>query len=280
MLFGAATDEETPGGKLLAASGGTLLLQDIGALQPEAQARLARYLSDAASGRRRLPRGDVRLIATTDTRLVDLASGEGFRQDLFNCLNVFPIWLPPLRERPGDIPALARGLVARLAAEAGRPGISGLSARSMELLVAHRWPGNIRELEHAVFRAIMLAESGELTPRMFPSIAGAAAEADGLPHGDRVAVQEQLRAEAAAPPERRADRVAVGRYGMAKLLDERGELRSFGVLEEEVIRFAIGHCGGCLSEAARRLGIGRSTLYRKMKDYGIAPDAAKMMVRA
>jgi DNA-binding NtrC family response regulator len=75
-----------------------------------------------------------------------------------------------------------------------------------------------------------------------------------------------------APPAAATDRRSFARYGLARLLDERGEMRSFDVLEEEVIRFAIDHYRGRMSEVARRLGIGRSTLYRKIRDYGIAPE--------
>jgi DNA-binding NtrC family response regulator len=89
------------------------------------------------------------------------------------------------------------------------------------------------------------------------------------PHAG-VADQEQVRPEGAAAPDARADRPALARYGIARLLDERGEMRPIGALEEEVIRFAIDHYCGRMSEVARRLGIGRSTLYRRLKDYGIA----------
>ncbi len=280
MLFGA----DGRGGRTSEAAGGTLFLDEIGALPSAAQAKLARFLADEDSGARRSPRGEIWLIAATGSRLIESVGERGFREDLFNRLNVFPIWLPPLRERRADIPVLARGFLARLAAEAGRPGICGLSASAMQLLAAHDWPGNIRELEHAIFRAVMLSEGGELTPPDFPSIPGAAAkierEAAKFPAHAGVAVQEQVRPEPVEMATPRADSVGLARYGIARLLDERGEMRAFGVLEEEVIRFAIGHYGGRLSEVARRLGIGRSTLYRKMKDYGIVPAGLKEMVRA
>jgi DNA-binding NtrC family response regulator len=146
----------------------------------------------------------------------------------------------------------------------------------MALLMAHDWPGNIRELEHAVFRAVMLCDRDELSPRDFPSIPGAAAtgRVTEIRAFSGVADQEQFGVEQVSLTASRADTPSRARYGVARLLDERGEMRSIGGLEEEAIRFAIGHYGGRLSEVARRLGIGRSTLYRKMKDYGIAPEAA------
>ncbi len=264
------------GGKVAEAAGGTLFLDEIGALSPDVQARFACFLTDEDNAPRRSSRGEIRLIAATGSRLVDSVGPNGFREDLFNRLNVFPIWLPPLRERRADIPVLARGFMARLAAEAGRPGVSGLSQPAMDLLAAHDWPGNIRELEHAIFRAVMLSDGGELTPRDFPAIPGATA--DFSRRG--VADQGQCSREPEEAPTARADSASPARYGVARLLDERGEMRAFGVLEEEVIRFAISHYGGCLSEVARRLGIGRSTLYRKMKDYGIVPGGLREMVRA
>lgn len=286
VLFGEQGCGEKSGGKIRDANCGTLFLDEIGALSHNAQARLARILAEGeaeAAARGHGLRSDIRLIAATSRRLIDLVSQDGFHEALFNRLNVLPIWLPPLRERRADIPALARGLLAQLAAEAIGFGISGISAKAISLLVAHDWPGNIRELERAVFRAVMLSGGGELVSQDFSQLlAGAGffeapnstradyASSRAAPHAG-VADQEQARGErhsAAAPV---ADRPAFARYGVARLLDERGEMRTVGALEEEVIRFAIGHYRGQMSEVARRLGIGRSTLYRKLRDYGIAP---------
>ncbi len=269
-------------GRVFEAAGGTLFLDEIGALPEIAQERLAQVLAGVDA--RASSRGEIRLIAATGSRLVDHVGRNGFREDLFHRLNIFPIWLPPLRERRTDIPVLARGFLARLAAEAGRTSVSGLTASAIELLAAHSWPGNVRELEHAILRAIMLSEGGELTPRDFPSIPGGGAH-HPAPRGsatDRadVADREQSHREPALIPSPRPDKAGLARYGVARLLDERGEMRSFGVLEEEMIRFAIGHYGGRLSEVARRLGIGRSTLYRKMKDYGIAHAEPRELARA
>jgi DNA-binding NtrC family response regulator len=265
-------------GKLREASGGTLFLDEIGALPAAAQVMLAGMLGESESEARAhvLP-GDVRLVAATSRRLIDLVSAGEFHQGLFNRLNVLPIWLPPLRERRADIPDLARTLVARLAAETGQSTIIGISRAATELLIAHDWPGNVGELAHALRRAVVLCGSGELAPEHFPSVATGASRPHALAKHDverdapaGVAVQEQTHREPIPGPARIADRPVFARYGQARLLDERGEMRPIGVLEEEVIRFAIGHYQGRMSEIARRLGIGRSTLYRKMKDYGIA----------
>ena len=131
----------------------------------------------------------------------------------------------------------------------------------MELLAAYDWPGNVGELSHAIRRAVVLCGSGELSPQHFPALATspnrprALAARDlqaALPAG--VAVQEQAQGEPINAAARIADRPNFARYGLARLLDERGEMRPIGALEEEVIRFAIGHYRGRMSEVARRLG--------------------------
>ncbi len=272
---GAALDDDLE--RLLAANGGTLFLEEIGALSQATQRRLAEHLAACEHDGSGARAGDVRLIAATSRRLIETVSEGGFLQELFHRLNVLPIWLPPLRDRRADIPDLARGFVARLAMEAGRPFVTGISEAAMALLVADDWPGNVRELEHAIFRAVMLCEGGELTPDELPSIAARA----GSAHPGRtqrfavqpvvtVAVEKQVVGEYPTAPAPFADSRPSTRYGVTRLLDDRGELRPFEVLEEEVIRFAIDHYRGRMSEVARRLGIGRSTLYRKVKDYGIA----------
>ena len=286
LMFGATGNGLTragasSGGKLAEANGGTLFLDEIGALPAVAQKGLAQRLAEqeAAGGARR---GDVRVIAATSRRLIDLVFQEGYLEALFNRLNVFPIWLPPLRERRADIPELARAFRARLATEAGRRFVTGFSTDAMDLLSRNAWPGNLRELEHTIFRAVMLCDGREITPEALPGLAGHAAEssletspgadASALrePRHTGVAHQEQVGSDWPATAAPLADTQTPARYGVARLLDECGELRPIGTLEEEVIRFAIGHDGGRMSEVARRLGIGRSTLYRKIKDYGIA----------
>jgi DNA-binding NtrC family response regulator len=283
VLFGCAPggmNSQRSRGKYAEAHSGTLFLNQIGALPNAAQVKLLGLMGDceaASPGNDCRRRQDVRLIATTNRRLVDLVSQGSFREDLFHRLNVLPIWLPPLRERRSDIPELARRMLTRLAAEEGRPGVLEISDTAMALLAAFEWPGNVRQLENVLFRAVALSEGGELTPRDFPHLAteldtisarpGASGEV-----GAEIAVADQRQSygEATPPPRTIADRLWAARYGVARLLDERGELRPIDALEAEVIRFAVGHYRGQMSEVARRLGIGRSTLYRKLKDYGIA----------
>ena len=266
------------------ASGGSLYIDEIGALPLAAQARLVAFLEmrdrDAHSGER-TQRNDICVIAAASHPLIDLVSAGRFREDLFYRLSVTRIGLPPLRERRGEIPHLARRILARLGAEEMRSGIFGISAAATDLLSACDWPGNFRELENAILRAMMLCGGSELSPVDFPHL-GAPSDNSGLrqsrhpvPAAHFVAAnQEQAVSERPLLAGPRADTRIAARYGVARLLDERGDMRPFEVLEEEVIRFAIDHYRGRMSEVARRLGIGRSTLYRKIRDYGIAPEEA------
>jgi DNA-binding NtrC family response regulator len=270
VLFGDEAGSEKVRGRFSDAAGGTLYLDEIGALPEPAQEKLAAVLANgdsAGSTGARPARGDVRLIAATARRLIELVSAGTFREDLFYRLSIAPIWIPPLRERRADLSMLARNILARLAAEEGKSRIGGLSAAVTELLLRYDWPGNIRELEHAMFRAVMLCEGGELSAEHFPQLLAHLGE----PFAETVADQKQSAVER---PRRGvlADMRGTARYGLARLLDEQGELRRFEALEEEAIRFAIRHCRGQMSEVARRLGIGRSTLYRKIKGYGIAAE--------
>jgi DNA-binding NtrC family response regulator len=283
-LFGARNGGSA-GRDMLEASGGTLFLDEIGALPPDLQERLARLLAEQGadgSAARRPQRADVRLIAATSRRLIDLVCEDAFDEQLFHRLNILPIWIPPLRERRADIPDLARSFLARLASEAGRSFVTGISAAALDLLAADAWPGNLCELQHAIFRAVMLCEGSELTLHEFPLLAvrkqnddcgvrrPAANFVQTMEPNDSVAVQEQVYGERATVPAPLADIRVPARYGVTRLLDDRGELRPIEVLEEEVIRFALDHYSGRMSEVARRLGIGRSTLYRKVRGYGIA----------
>ena len=112
--------------------------------------------------------GDVRLIAATSRRLLDLVSAGEFHDGLFNRLNMLPIWLPPLRERRADIPDLARTLVARLAAETGQSTIvADFALGDGASVAAYDWPGNVGELAHAIRRAVVLCGGGELSPQRF-----------------------------------------------------------------------------------------------------------------
>ena len=175
--FTGATERHT--GKFVEASGGTLFLDEVGELPLAAQVKLLRAIQEGEVepvGARRPVKVDVRLISATNRDLIADVKAGRFREDLFYRLHVFPITVPPLRERPADIPALARHFLARFAAEEGKR-IRLITPDALRLLLAFRWPGNIRQLENTVFRAVVLAESDEIGIDEFPQLAAQIAAA-------------------------------------------------------------------------------------------------------
>src|SRR5690606_8079544 len=191
-----------------------------------------------------------------------------FREDLYYRLNVFPIYLPPLRERRDDIPALADHFIARFAAEEGRRA-AAISPEALEMLAAFDWPGNIRQLENAVFRAVVLAESPVLVPEDFPQILAAE-------RGREAAQAERSTNFTPAEPVHIDDAPALPRLPDPgpvtvpdRFLDGAGNLLPLAEIERELIAFAIDHNAGRMAQVARQLGIGRSTLYRKLKEFGL-----------
>jgi len=261
--FTGATEKHA--GKFSEANGGTLFLDEVGELPLELQVKLLRALQEGEIdpiGAKRPIRVDVRLISATNQNLIELVKRGQFREDLFYRLNVFPIGIPPLRARKGDIADLVRRFCARFSAEEGRT-IRGVSPEAMCLLASYDWPGNVRQLENAMFRAVVLAEGDELTVAEFPQIANHVGGFDA-----RVPPAPSL-PESRATREREIVRVEVRDPNVLGLLGKNGDMRRLDHLEAETIRFALQHYRGQMSEIARRLGIGRSTLYRKMKEYGL-----------
>ena len=257
-------------GKFAEAHGGTLFLDEIGELPLDAQAKLLRALQEGEIepvGSTRPERVNVRVISATNRRMLSLAQSGEFREDLYYRLNVFPIYLPPLRDRLEDIEPLAKLFVARFAAEAGKR-IAGLSAPALDLLQGYDWPGNIRQLENVLYRAIVLSDGGYLEIADFPQIV---AQARGR--------EESLKLTSAVPlpsapvhidsarPQR--SQVEMQEAIPDRFLDAKGEVRQLETLERELIEFALKRHGGHMSKVARALGIGRSTLYRKLRDYGL-----------
>ena len=258
--FTGATEKHL--GKFVEASGGTLFLDEIGELPLDAQVKLLRALQEGEVdplGAKRSVRVDVRLVSATNQNLIELVKQGRFREDLFYRLNVFPITIPPLRARRDDVPDLARRFAARFAAEEGKK-VTGISAEALALLGRYDWPGNVRQLENVVFRAVVLCDGGELTVAEFPQIA---AQVEGF--DVRVPAVPALAPAAAL---REIVKVEVRDPNTMKLLDDCGDVRRMEEMEAELIRFALAHYRGQMSEMARKLGIGRSTLYRKMKDFG------------
>lgn len=261
--FTGATEKHA--GKFVEAHGGTLFLDEIGELPLEAQVKLLRALQEGEVdpvGGRRPVKVDIRLISATNQNLIEAVKRGAFREDLYYRLNVFPITVPPLRQRREDIADLARRFMARFAAEEGKR-LRGLTAEAAAMLTAYSWPGNVRQLENAVFRAVVLADGDELTVAEFPQVAAQVQGFDVRIPPAAASLIAPLRAE------REVVRVEVRDPNVMRLLDDRGDVRRLDILEAEAIRFALAHYRGQMSAMARKLGIGRSTLYRKMKEYGL-----------
>ncbi len=266
-------------GKFVEADGGTLFLDEIGALSLDTQAKLLRALEDGAivpTGAKQPVYVDIRMIATTNQNLISLVQEGRFREDLFYKLNVFPVWVPPLRQRLEDVPELIRNFSARFAAEEGKR-IDGLDADASAMLQRYSWPGNIRQLENAVFRAVVLADAPLLSVNEFPQIAAhvegyavtvppAPAPKDPMP---RINGPVMLGQSASTPA---TIHVSAGNgkdaLGIPALSDS-GDIRSLEAVEADMIRLAFGRYRGRMTEIAKRLGIGRSTLYRKMREIGL-----------
>ncbi|MFB4372646.1 sigma-54 dependent transcriptional regulator [Agrobacterium tumefaciens] len=287
--FTGATEKHV--GKFMEADGGTLFLDEIGDLPLDVQVKLLRAVQQGeieTVGSARVQKVNVRLISATNKNLIEEVKEGRFREDLYYRLNVFPITIPALRRRKEDIPHLARVFAERFSAEQKLPNPVGLNASALALLTAYDWPGNIRQLENAVFRAVVLSQGEELSDSDFPQIALQLPEFSTGDDADDVirtpsGASLKLAAYSPAPPpvaenhaviEEPSDfSTTIYRGGnLISSMDESGNIRKLAEIEEELIRFALRFYRGQMSQVARKLGIGRSTLYRKLKDYGIDPD--------
>ena len=263
--FTGATDKHT--GKFVEAHGGTLFLDEVGELPLETQVKLLRAIQEGEVdpvGAKRSVKVDIRLISATNRDLIKAVKEGRFREDLYYRLCVFPMTLPPLRERADDIPDLVRHFLARIAAEEGKR-IRGVQPAVFGLLNAYPWPGNVRQLENAVFRAVVLCDGDELSVADFPQIA---AQVDGYEVVVPLAPLPVVAAPAIQPAAQAQPAMIMPGASIA-LVDQAGHVRPMEQIETEALRFAIDHYRGQMSQVARRLGIGRSTLYRKLKDLGL-----------
>jgi DNA-binding NtrC family response regulator len=253
-------------GKFQEADGGTLFLDEIGELRLDMQVKLLRALQEGEVdpvGSKRPVKVDVRIMSATNRDLSELTRDGNFREDLFYRLNVFPIFVPPLRDRHGDIPALARHFISRFAAEEHKP-VAGLSPEASDLLERFSWPGNVRQLENTIFRAVVLCDGSLLDVCDFPQIA-AAMGVDA----------KTLRAFAAPNADMFEPVLSASSPYALSATDVSGHMRKLEEMESEIIRLAISRYDGHMSEVARRLGIGRSTLYRKLKEFGLEPGGGE-----
>jgi DNA-binding NtrC family response regulator len=231
---GAFTDaKESKPGRFEAASGGTMFLDEVGNLPLPQQAKLLTALQSGQVvrvGSNQPVSVNVRLISATNGPLGRMVAEGAFRQDLLYRINTVEITLPPLRERPEDIPLLVEHFLAGFAGKYGKRGLS-LAPDTLLTLQRYPWPGNVRQLEHATERAVILSDSTLLTGKDFLGH-----PADVLP----------------------ASPIPPNSYDLEEM-------------EKQAIREAIRKHRGNLSKAALELGLGRTTLYRKMQKYGLQP---------
>jgi DNA-binding NtrC family response regulator len=265
--FTGASDKHL--GKFQEANGGTLFLDEIGELPLDMQVKLLRALQESEIdpiGSKRAVRVDVRIVSATNRDLAKQVAEGRFREDLYYRLNVFPIEAPALRERREDIPALLEHFIRRFNVEEGKR-VVGATPETVALLCAHDWPGNVRQLENAVYRAIVLADSPYLQPFDFPAVSGLKAPVDIAPAVQAPAPAPAPTLEAVPSAQELLDGIPTA--VPVQILDERGHLRKLEDIERDLIQLAIELYSGHMSEVARRLGIGRSTLYRKVREQGL-----------
>lgn len=279
--FTGATDKRP--GKFLEADGGTLFLDEVGELPADAQVKLLRALQEGEIdpvGAKKPVKVDVRLISATNQDMIKQVQDGLFREDLYYRINVFPIWVPPVKERLEDIPELVQHFITRFASEEGKR-IDGISPRALDMLQRYPWPGNVRQLENAVFRAVVLADTATLDVDEFPQIAShvegyevtvpaAPSIPEEKPHFEGPAVigeDSPVPSTIAVSSENGRDALGI------PALTEGGDIRSLEDIEADMIRLAIGRYRGHMTEIAKKLGIGRSTLYRKMREFGLEARA-------
>jgi DNA-binding NtrC family response regulator len=231
-------------GRFELAHGGTLFLDEIGELPRDMQVKLLRVLQERRFervGGVRSIEVDVRLVAATNRDLAAEVKAGRFREDLYYRLNVVPVQLPPLRERPDDIPLLVEHFIARFNKRLGRE-VHGVTPEATAAMMAHPWPGNIRELENLIERAVLLAEQPLIGLGAMPGL-------DGAP---------------SAPPEAPEDIEDMGLKDYVRAYTAK--------LERARIRRVLKAEGGNVTRAARRLEISRKSLQMKMKEYGLRDD--------
>lgn len=238
-------------GRFELAQGGTLFLDEIGEIDASLQIKLLRFLGERTFervGSSKTLSADVRLIAATNRNLADLVRKGEFREDLFFRLRVVEIWLPPLRDRAEDVPALAQRFLREFA-EQNQKAVNSISNDAMELLQKYPWPGNVRELRTAVEHAVVLCRGDRITPRDLPP---------------------WVRATSGAPAPA-SDVTPVSAGTPAQTLPLAGESNPFSVkdAEKRLIVSALKETDGNRSLAARKLGMSRRSLYRKLDLYNL-----------
>ncbi|WP_376868789.1 sigma 54-interacting transcriptional regulator [Camelimonas abortus] len=256
-------------------AGGSLYLRDIGDWPAPAQGELMELLRrrNALRGRDGALR-ELKIFASARQPLIQRVGAGAVRDDLYYLLSVAPVSLPPLRNLREDLPAIVAAVLARMGAgraAALRPGFPGApDAEAMAALAAADWPGNIAQLRARLCHAALRAGGGPITAA---DVAAAQAPDAAETGGWTLAWPEDGGSGAAAPaPPCAAMCERTAACDLPDIFDGQGELRPLAEIEAGVIRFAVRHYGGQMSEVSRRLGIGRSTLYRKLRDLDLLPE--------
>src|SRR6267143_4747318 len=235
-------------GRFEDANNGTLFLDEVGEMTLAAQVRLLRVLQDGEFtrvGGNEVLKADVRVIAASNVDLEQATEAGTFRRDLYYRLSVFPIVLPPLRERPQDIHPLVIHFIEHYKQKTGR-FISGISKDALQALITYEWLGNVRELENAIERAVIIASGRQI-------------ELEDLPETiNRIALQEQDRIKVERARAASEGRTTTFEVTVPSSMDE---------IERQAIEATLDYTGGDKTHAARALGIGRKTLYRKLDQY-------------
>jgi two-component system response regulator HupR/HoxA len=232
---GAMRDKQ---GLFEVADGGTFFLDELGEMSPALQVKLLRVLQDGTFmpvGGTKQKKVDVRIIAATNRNLEDMVQKGSFREDLYYRLNVVSLRLPPLRDRAGDVPLLVQFFLSKIA-DKTKQSVKSIAPDAMACLERYPWPGNIRQLENEMQRAYVMSGKESVITRecLSPTAAGVEVPALKIPHGQERALKD--------------------------VLDQ---------VEREMIEQALGRCEGNKSEAARQLGIARSNLIAKCREYGL-----------
>ncbi len=266
-LFGHATGAFTGAaaarpGLFELADGGTIFLDEIGEAPPEVQVKLLRVLEAGEVtrvGEAAARTVDVRVIAATNRDPAAMLAAGSFRTDLYHRLKVFPITMPSLADRPGDIEPLARHFLARHSATRAAASLPAMAAEFLDALRSRSWPGNVRELRHAIEYAAVVARGGVLRPEHLPKPDEATLENSG---SELTAAASRL--EAAVK-----EWSAAARRELRDLPEPDFHHRAVQLLESSLLREALAHTGGNRTAAAKLLGLDRATLRTKLRLLGI-----------
>jgi len=259
-------------GRFELANNGTILLDEIGEIPPRLQAKLLRVLQEREFervGGNRTIRADVRVLATTNRNLLKEVEKGNFREDLYYRLNVFPIEVPPLRERGEDIALIAQAFLERFSRKHGLKQMPGFSKSTMELILRHPWPGNVRELQNTVERAVIMCDPDKaIQPYMLGLIKANMIGAPDMDDEDEelfspIAVPVTAAANASAAPANGA----VEPRTAAPTSDHDGKVKTLEELEKEHILSVLRQMGWKRAEASDVLGISSRTLRNKITQY-------------